>query len=70
MNKERLVEMLRQWESRASAIENGMQRLLGNSWYSSLSDEDRKRYCVAQAEYTVLRGCANELANVLRIETR
>lgn len=67
---DRLVALLRLWESRSDATDKRMRDLIGGFWYSSLSDEQRKQYCVLQAEYTATRTCANEMAELLGVEQR
>jgi hypothetical protein len=70
MSNEQLVGLCRNWEAIARKTDGRMRDLIGSRWYSTMPDEERKQYCVLQAEYTAYRSCANDLARLLGIETQ
>jgi hypothetical protein len=64
VNREALVRLCRKWADAAREADRLMQSLRG----PTLSNEGRKRYRALHAKSTALRGCANDLADLLGIE--
>lgn len=59
-------ELAQKWYRQANEYRAKQDFILGNRWYSSLSEQEKKDYQVAQAWETALRSCANELTNAGR----
>lgn len=66
MVEQRILSKIKEWRERASSLDDQRFFLERGRYYSSLSDEEKRRWNEIRDEASNLRGCANEIEGLIK----